>query len=82
MGSAHNENIHQIIELCCELLTLVQNACISESHEGSSVLAYARISECASRIQGTAERRRETIALGKLEQAMTWDMRYMKRIEV
>lgn len=73
MGSVHNENIHQIIELCCELLTLVQTACGSERHEGGSILVYTHISECASRIQGAAEERREDIALGKLEQAMTWD---------
>ena len=38
MGSAYNENIHQLIEFCCELLTLVQHACISEASEGGSVL--------------------------------------------
>ena len=81
MGAVHSEHIHQIIELCCQLLTLVQDACTSESQEGGSLLAYARISECASRIQGTAEKRRENIALGKLEQAMTWDTRFMKRVE-
>ena len=81
MGSAYNENIHQIVELCCELLTLVQNACISESREGGSILAYARICECASRIRATAEKRRETVALGELEHAMTEEMRRTKRME-
>jgi hypothetical protein len=82
VGSAYNENIHQLIEFCCELLTLVQNACISEASEGGSVLAYARISDCASKIQGIAEKRRETIALGESKHAMSWEMRGSKRIEV
>lgn len=81
MGSAYNENIYQIVELCCELLTLVQNAFISESREGGSIFAYTRISECASRIQANAEKRREAVALGKLEHAVTWDTRRKKRID-
>jgi hypothetical protein len=62
MGSAYNENVHQVVELCCELLTLVHNACMAESLDGGSILAYARISECASRMQVTAEKRRRVLA--------------------
>jgi hypothetical protein len=62
MGSAYNENVHQVVELCCEMLTLVHNACMAESRDGGSILAYARISECASRMQATAEKRRQLLA--------------------
>jgi hypothetical protein len=62
MGSAHYENIHQVVDLCCELLASVHNACIEEFRDGGSILAYARVSECASRIQATAERRRQLLA--------------------
>jgi hypothetical protein len=70
MGLAYNENIHEIVELCCELLTLVQNAFISESREGGSIMGYARICECASRIQTASEQRRDTIALSELEYSL------------
>lgn len=82
MEPAYNEHVQQIFESCCELLALVKNACFCESCEGGSVLAYASISECASRIQAAAEMRREKVALGKLECMMTLDLSQTKAVEV
>jgi hypothetical protein len=62
MGSAYYENIHQVVDLCCELLASVHNACMAEFCDGGSILAYARVSECASRIQATVEKRRQLLA--------------------
>jgi hypothetical protein len=62
MGSAHYENVHQVVDLCCELLASVHNACMAEFRDGGSILAYTRVSECASRILATAERRRQLLA--------------------
>jgi hypothetical protein len=70
MGSVYHENVHQIVELCCELLTLVQNACISESREGGSILAYAGICDCASRIRMSAEERRHDLARAQWKHAL------------
>jgi|WetSurMetagenome_2_1015567.scaffolds.fasta_scaffold05154_10 hypothetical protein len=67
MGLAYKEDIYEVVELCCELLALVQNAFISESREGGSIVAYTRICKCASRLQNAAEKRRDTIALSELE---------------
>ena len=77
MGTAHNQNVHQVVELCCEMLTLVQDACMAESQEGGSILAYARISECASKIQTTAEKRRQALAEAQWENEVergTWGL--------
>jgi hypothetical protein len=62
MGSAYNDNVYQVVDLCCELLALVHNACMAEFRDGGSILAYARVSECASKIQATAEKRRQLLA--------------------
>lgn len=73
MRLAYNGDISEIVELCCELLTLVQNAFVFESREGGSILAYTRICKCASRIQSVAEKRRDTIALSELEHLLVQD---------
>ena len=73
MGLAYSEDSYEVVELCCELLALVQNAFIAESRGGGSILAYTRICKCASRIQNAAEKRRDTIALSELEHILVQD---------
>jgi hypothetical protein len=73
MGLAYSEDSYEVVELCRELLALVQNAFIAESRERGSILAYTRICKCASRIQNAAEKRRDTIALSELEHILVQD---------
>jgi hypothetical protein len=77
MGIAYDEDIYEIVDLCCSLLTLVQNAFIFESREGGNILAYTRICKCASRIQNAAEKRRDTIALSELEHLLLQDRKVL-----
>ncbi len=62
MGLLYDESIHQVVELCCELIGLAQNAYSLESEGKSTILAYTLISECASRIKMTAEKCRWALA--------------------
>jgi|WetSurMetagenome_2_1015567.scaffolds.fasta_scaffold03307_2 hypothetical protein len=62
MGYVYNESIHQVVELCCELITLAHDAYSSESQGEESILTYTLISNCASRIQMAAENRRWALA--------------------
>jgi hypothetical protein len=79
MGLAYNEDIYEVVELCCELLTLVQNAFTSESRGEGSIMAYTRICKCASRLQNAAEKRRDTIALSELEHILVQDKDVLRR---
>lgn len=73
MRSAYSEDFCEVVELCCDLMALVQNAFVSETREGGSILAYTGICKCASRIRSAAEKRRDTIALSKLAQLLVHD---------
>lgn len=73
MGKAYSDDICEIVDLCCSLLTLVQDAFISESREGGSILTYTRICKCASRIKNAAEERRDALALSELEHLLVQD---------
>jgi len=75
------KNFREIDYLCCQLLLFVETARETESHGEGGILAYGFVSECASRIEAAAEKRRQLLAQAQLNKTMDEDMRSLNSIE-
>jgi hypothetical protein len=75
MVLSHDEEFREIDDLCCQLLLFVEKARLSESHGAGGILVYSQISECASVIRATAEKRRQMLSQAQFEYAVSEQMK-------